>query len=175
MSSDEEFHRNSLRANVLKNGSPGDIPVGLWLWIVKFRDNLHDFRHKPTNFRYRLVLRAVQGDPMSSWRCRCQKVQKSIDITINRLEKNKDTNTYLSENDNTTIENTFWSTEISFWPISVNEGSLRVSNAVLVCLHRSQTEYEVKKPCSSSVSCLKTDREHSFLSYHKGPQRQKYV
>ena len=32
-----------------------------------------------------------------------------------------------------------------------------------------------QKPSSPSVKCLKTDLEHSFPSYHKGPQRQKYV
>ena len=85
--------------------------------------------------------------------------------------KNKEINKSLSENDDITIENTFWPTEVNFWPISTNEGSLRVSDAVLVHLQWSQTESDVKKPSPSSVSCLKTDREHSFLSYHKGPQR----
>ena len=79
----------------------------------------------------------------------------------------------MSENDDTMIESTFWSTEVNFGPISANEGSLRVSNAILVHLQWSQTESGVKKPSSSRVSCLKTDREHSFLSYHKGPQMQK--
>ena len=88
---------------------------------------------------------------------------------MNRLEKIMEINKSLSENDNTTIEDTFWSTEVNFRPISVNEGSLRVSDAVLVHLQWSQTEYGVKKTSSSSVECLKTDLEHSFLSYHKGP------
>ena len=88
-----------------------------------------------------------------------------------RLWKNKEINKSLSENDNTMIESTFWSTEVNFWPISANEVSLHVSNAVLVHLQWSQTESGVEKPSPSSISCLKTDREHSFLSYHKGPQR----
>ena len=84
-------------------------------------------------------------------------------------------NKSLSENDDITIETIFWSTEINFWLISANEGSLCVSDAVLVHIQWSQTEPGVKKPSPPSVSYLKTDREHSFLSYHKGPQRQKYV
>ena len=34
-------------------------------------------------------------------------IQITVLLTINRLEKNKDSNPFLSENDNTTIENTF--------------------------------------------------------------------
>ena len=104
-----------------------------------------------------------------------KKSQKNLDITIKWFKKIKEINKSLSENDNTTMEDTFWSTEVNFRPISANEGSLRVSNAVLVHLQWSQTEYGVKKPSSLGVSCLKTDLEHSFLSCHKGPQRQKYV
>ena len=121
------------------------------------------------------MLRVVQNDRVGFCRCRCEKVQKNLDITIKWFKKIKEINKSLSENDNTTIEDVFWSTEVNFWPISANEGSLRVSDAVLVHLQWSQTEYGVKKPSSSGVSCLKTDLEHSFLSYHKGPQRQKYV
>ena len=77
----------------------------------------------------------------------------------------------LLENNDTTIESIFWSTKVNFQSISANEGSLHVSNAVLLHLQWSQTESDVKKPSPSSVSCLKTDREHSFLSYHKRLQR----
>ena len=90
------------------------------------------------------------------------------------MEK-KEINKPLSENDHTMIESTFWSTEVNFWPISVSEGSLHVSDTVLVHPQWSQTEFGVEKPSQSCVSCLKTDREHSFLSYHKGPQRWKEV
>ena len=101
--------------------------------------------------------------------------KKSRYITIKWFKKIKEINKSLNRKWHTTIEDDFWSTEVNFWPISANEGSLRVSDAVLVHLQWSQTEYGVKKPSSSGVSCLKTDLEHSFLSYHKGPQRQKYV
>ena len=77
----------------------------------------------------------------------------------------------MKENDNITIEDIFWPVEVNFWPISTNERSSRVSDAVLVHIQWSQTESDVKKPSPLSVSCLKTDREHTFLSYHKGPQR----
>jgi len=117
------------------------------------------------------VLRVVRDDLVTFWRWRHEKFQKNLDISIKWFEKIKEINKSLSENNNVTIEDTFWSTEVNFGPISANEGSLCVSNAVLVHLQWSQTEYGVKKPSSSSVECLKTDLEHSFLSYHKGPQR----
>ena len=121
------------------------------------------------------MLRVVQDALVAFWQCRREKSKKNLDITMKWFEKIKEINKSLSENDNATIEDTFWSTEVNFGPISANEASLCVSNAVLVHLQWSQTEYGVKKPSSSGVSCLKTDLEHSFLSYHKGPQRQKYV
>ena len=123
---------------------PECIPPDTWIWMGKFRDHLHDFRRKTTSFRYRSMLREVQGDHVTFWRCRCQKVQKNLDITMYRFENNKEINKSLSENDDITIENTFWPTEVNFWPISTNEGSLRVSDTVLVHLQWSQTESDVK-------------------------------
>ena len=66
------------------------------------------------------------------------------------------------------IESTFWSTEVILCPISVSEGSLLVTNTILVHPQWSHTRSGVGKSSQSSVSCLKTDREHSFLNYHKG-------
>ena len=51
-----------------------------------------------------------------------------------------------------------------------------VSNTVLVHLRWSQTESGVEKPSPSSISCLKTDGEHSFLVItrdHRGKKRSK--
>ena len=81
------------------------------------------------------------------------------------FEKIKEINKFSSGNDNVTIENTFWSTEVNFWPISANEGPLRVLNAVLVRLQWSQREYGVKNRLHRV-----SDLEHSILSYHRGPQ-----
>ena len=103
------------------------------------------------------MLRVVRDDLVTFWRWRHEKFKKNLDITIKWFEKIKEINKSLSENDNSAIEDTFWSTEVNFGPISANEGSLCVSNAVLVHLQWSQTEYGVKKPSSSSVECLKTD------------------
>ena len=69
-------------------------------------------------------------------------------------KNNKEINKYLSENDNIAIENIFWPAEINFWPISTNEGSLRVSDAVLVHLQWSHTESDVKKPFPLSEGML---------------------
>ena len=172
--SDEEFVRNSPLLNTLKNNIPDHIPTDTWIWMGKFRDHLHDFRRKPHNFRYRSVLSAVQK--VTFWLSDGVGVNRSRKISIYPCigyEKNKEIKKSSSENDNTMIESTFWSTEVNFWPISANAGSLRVSDAVLVHLQWSQTESGVKKPSPSSISCLKTDREHSFLRYQKGPQRWK--
>ena len=74
------------------------------------------------------------------------------------------------------IESTFWYTSINFWPTSVSEGegSLRISIIVLCIVHSvsisGHRQDLVSKIVSISVSCLKTDRDHSFLSYHKGYQ-----
>ena len=87
------------------------------------------------------------------------------------MKANREINKPLSENDHTMIESTFWSTEINFWPISLNEGLLLVSDIILVHPQWSQIESGVENPSQLSVSCLKTNREHSFLNYHKGPQR----
>ena len=157
--------------NVFNKDTREDTKTDTWLWMGKFKDDFHDFRRKSTNFWYGSVLREFQGDLVTFWRCRCQKVKKISIYPCIGFENIKEINKSLTENDEIMIENTFWSTEVNFWPISANRGSLRVSNTVLVHLQWSQTESGVKKPSPSSISCLKTDREHSFLSYQKGPQR----
>ena len=58
-------------------------------------------------------------------------------IHVPIINKSKEINKSLSENNEIMIESTFWSTEVNFWPISANEGSLRVSNSVLVHLQWS--------------------------------------
>ena len=167
------IHSNSPLLNVFRNKWWDKGYTDTWLWMGEFRYDLHDFWGKYTNFRCISVLRTVQSDLVTFWRCRCQKVQKIPIYPCIGFAKIKEINKYLSENDELMIESTFWSTEVNFWPISANKGSLRVSNAVLVHLQWSHTEFGVKKPSPSSISCLKTDREHSFLRYQKGPQRWK--
>ena len=135
--SDEDFTSNSPLLNFFRNKSPDKSRPNTWICMGKFRDHLLDFWRKSTFFDTDLVLSADQVDFMTFWRCRCQKVQKNLDISMYRFEKNKEINKSLSENDDTTIENTFWSTEVNFWPISANGGSLRVSNTVLVHLQWS--------------------------------------
>ena len=46
----------------------------------------------------------------------------------------------------TMILNTFRSTEINFWPITMHEGSIPVSDTVLVHFQDSQVISGVKKP-----------------------------
>ena len=62
------------------------------------------------------------------------------------------------ENAITMVVVVFWSTEINFWPIPTHEGSIPVSDIILVHLQGSQVRPDVKKPVS--VKSLIT-RDHA--------------
>ena len=57
----------------------------------------------------------------------------------------------------------FWSTEINFWPISTHEGSISVSDIVLVHFQGPQVTSDVKKPVWVK-SLVNRDREWTHIS-----------
>ena len=61
------------------------------------------------------------------------------------------------------VMGTFRSTETNFWSISTHEGSIHISDTVLVHLHWSQTESDVKKTVSTEYF-VSTDRARTLIS-----------
>ena len=66
----------------------------------------------------------------------------------------------------------FWSTGVNSRPISAHEGSIRVSGTVLVHFDGHRQYVVSKNSPTRTFRDKDTAREHSFLSHHRGPQRQ---
>ena len=84
-----------------------------------------------------------------------------------RLRKKNQFLTDLSENESISILGIFGSTDSIFCPFLMNEGSIRVSESIIIRLQRSQLEFSVQKPVS--IEWFGTeDRAREFISEVSG-------
>ena len=60
------------------------------------------------------------------------------------------------------VVDAFWSAEVNFWPIPTHEGSIPVSDIILVHLQGSQVRPDVKKPVSVK-SLMTRDRARTHI------------